>query len=252
MRANKLSLNVEKTKFVIFGSQYRTSLISLVKLTLFGEEIERVNDMKYLGVILDQNLTFNSHIEFLGKKATQKLGAIAKVRKCIGCSTTLMLYKSIVLPHFDYCDIVYMNTSLYNLNRFQYIQNSVCRIILLADKDTRIVDMHRDLKLEMLSTRRLIHLNAFNHKNVYPEIDTLISAMYVPVTNVSRRQTRQSTSMCMTVPAVRSCTGQRAISFIGPKSWNQLPQDLRLIKNHDTFKYHLKEFSRILFENHPT
>ena len=163
-----------------------------------------------------------------------------------------MLYKSMVLPHFDYCDIVYMNTSMYNLNRLQCLQNSACRIILLADKDTRITDMHRDLKLEMLSTRRLVHLNAFNHKNVYAEVDTLISVMYVPVTNVSRRQTRQSTSMCMRVPVVRSCTGQKAISYIGPSSWNQLPQDLRLIKNHDTFKVHLKEFSRIMFENHPT
>ena len=163
-----------------------------------------------------------------------------------------MLYKNMVLPHLDYCDIVYMNTSLNNLNRLQLIQNSACRIILLADKDTRMADMHRDLKLEMLCTRCSIHLNCFNHKNVYPEVDTLIRAMYIPVTNVSSRQTRQSMSLCMRVPVVRSCTGQRAISFIGPSSWNLLPADLRLLKNHDTFKQHVKEFSRILFENHPT
>ena len=143
--------------------------------------------MKYLGVILDNHLTFNQYIEYLGKKSTQKLGAIAKVRKCIGRSTTLMLYASMVLPHFDYCDIVYMNTSISNLNRLQYIQNSTCRIILLADKDTRIIDMHGELNLEMLITRRKIHLNVFNHKNVYPEISTTITCMYVPVTTVSRR-----------------------------------------------------------------
>ena len=114
-----------------------------------------------------------------------------KVRKCIGRSTTLMLYKSMVLPHFDYCDIVYMNASLYNLNKLQYTQNSACRIILLADKETRICDMHGDLNFEMLDTRRKIHLDVFNQRNVYPEISTTITRMYVPVTNVSRRQTRQ-------------------------------------------------------------
>ncbi len=208
--------------------------------------------MKYLGVILDQKFILYSAHRIFGEKATQKLGAIAKVHKCIGCYTTLMLYKSMVLPHFDYCDIVYMNTCLHDLNKLQYIQNSACRIILLADKDTRIADMHRDLKLDMLDTRRKIHLYVFNHRNVYSEIATTISSMYIPSTNVSKRITRQGTTICMHVQQVRSCTSQKAISHIGPCSWNQLPQEVRLIKSHDMFKTHLKEFSRILFENHPT
>ena len=252
LRANRLSLNVKKTKFVIFGTPYRTSRLPNLKLTIFGEEIEQVEVMKYLGVMLDNNLNFSAHIEHLGKKATQKLGAIAKVRKCINRSTTLMLYKSMVLPHFDYCDVVYMNTSIQNLNRLQSIQNSACRIILLADKETRISDMHRDLKLEMLSTRRQIHLNTFNHKNVYVETETTISSMYIPLSRISNRNTRQGTTMCMRVPAVRTCVGQKAISYIGPCSWNQLPQDARLISDHDSFKKYLKEFMMILFENHPT
>ncbi len=132
---------------------------------------------------------------------------------------TLILYKSLVLPHFDYCDILYMHTSLYNLNKLQYIQNSVCRIILLADKETRIVDMHRDLQLDLLVTRIKVHLSIFNHHNVYPEVTTALSALYVPVANLSKRQTRKGSTMCMSVPAVRSCISRKATSFIGPCSW---------------------------------
>ena len=68
LRANKLSLNVNKTKFVIIGSPCRTASIPDVKLTVFGSEIESVVEMKYLGVNLDKNLNFNSHIEFLMTK----------------------------------------------------------------------------------------------------------------------------------------------------------------------------------------
>ena len=252
LRANKLSLNVKKTKFVIFGTRFKTSKLPRLSLSIFGEEIEQVTVMKYLGVMLDNNLNFTDHVEYLGKKATQKLGAIAKVRKCIGRSTTLTLYKSMVLPHFDYCDIVYMNTSVYNLNRLQYIQNSACRIILLADKDTRIADMHRDLKLEMLYTRRKVHLSNFNHRNVYPEIETTISNMYIPLSSLNVRETRQGSTMCMKVPLVKTCMGQKAISYIGPSSWNQLPVEARLIAKFDTFKNHLKRICMNLFENHPT
>ena len=115
LRANKLSLNVKKTKFVIFGSLYKTAHLPDVTLTVFGSRIERVHEIKYLGVILDQNLNFNSHIDFIVKKSSQKLGALAMVRKCINRPTSLMLYKSMILPHFDYCSIVYMNTSQANL-----------------------------------------------------------------------------------------------------------------------------------------
>ena len=91
-----------------------------------------------MGVILDKNLNFNNHIDFLVKKSTQKLGALGKVRKCVRRSTALMLYKIMNLPHFDYCSIIYMNTSELNLPKLQVIQNSACRIILLADRDSHV------------------------------------------------------------------------------------------------------------------
>ena len=69
LRANRLSLNIKKTKFIILGH----------RIELFGEQIERENELKYLWVILDHHLSFNQHIEYLGEKATQKLRAIAKV-----------------------------------------------------------------------------------------------------------------------------------------------------------------------------
>ncbi len=55
--------------------------------------------------------------------------------------TTLMLYKTLVLPLFDYGDIIYMNTSDEQLERIQKLQNMACRVILLAGPRTHIVDM---------------------------------------------------------------------------------------------------------------
>ena len=68
---------------------------------------------------MDCNLTFKLYIEYLADKASRKLGAIRKVRDVLDRSTTLTLYKSLVLPHFDYCDTVYMTSALKNLNKLQ-------------------------------------------------------------------------------------------------------------------------------------
>ena len=61
-----------------------------------------------------------------------------------------MLYKSLVLPHLDYCDLIYMCTTEDNLQRLQYIQNCACQIILRADNYTSILQLHQELKLPTL------------------------------------------------------------------------------------------------------
>ena len=70
---NKLTLNVKKTKFVIFGSKYKLRQVDNLKLYIDGEEIERVNTFKYLGLMLDCELNFESHISYTYRKACSKL-----------------------------------------------------------------------------------------------------------------------------------------------------------------------------------
>ena len=81
------------------------------ELNLNGKIIERIREFKYLGVTLDEHLNFESHINNIYNKACSKLGAIRKTRNCVGHSTALTLYKSLVLPHLDSLDAVIYTTS---------------------------------------------------------------------------------------------------------------------------------------------
>ena len=73
--------------------------------------------MKYLGVIRDECLTFESDINYIHNKASKKMGAIRKIRECVDETTALRLYKSLILPHFDFCDTVYMTATKESLNK---------------------------------------------------------------------------------------------------------------------------------------
>ena len=117
-----MTLNISKTKFVIFGSPVRLRNLPELKVDLYERDFERVECMKYLGVMLDASLTFESHIDFLVKKARKNLGAIRKVRDVLDHSTTLTLYKSLVLLHCEYCDTIHMTSPIKNLNKLQLIQ----------------------------------------------------------------------------------------------------------------------------------
>ena len=150
LRANKLTLNVNKTKYVIFGSKNKITTIPDLNIKVGNDKIERVSSMKYLGVILDEHLTFDEHVTYIITKALKKLGILRRAHEYLNMNTKILLYKSLVLPHLDYCDLIYMCTTEENLQRLQYIQNCACRIILRADIYTSVTEMHHELKLPTL------------------------------------------------------------------------------------------------------
>ena len=67
-----------------------------------GVQLEQVDAYKYLGVVLDPRLNFNAHIDRLVGKAKQRIGCISRFRKYASKSVALTLYKSLVIPLFDF------------------------------------------------------------------------------------------------------------------------------------------------------
>ena len=111
LKANRLSLNADKTKYMVFGSKNLLTTKPDLNLTVGDKSIERVSSTKYLGVILAEHLSFDEHVSFVHKKASKKLGISYKSKDYLDRSTKILLYKSLIVPHIDYCDLVYMNTT---------------------------------------------------------------------------------------------------------------------------------------------
>ena len=252
LRANKLTLNVSKTKFMVFGTRQKLKNVADIPLHADGEVIERVQHFKYLGVILDETLSFEEHIDTLYRKTCSKMGAIKKARTCINQDTALMLYKSLVLPHLDYLDIVYMVATKETLHKLQLIQNVACRIILKAGNRDSVHDMHKELGLLDLDTRREMNLSFTCHKVVYNEGCSSLSKFFVPLSVGGRRVTRRSNDKNMKVPQRRTCKGRSSFSFRGPNHWNGISNDLKLTEKFKSFKVGYSKSIAGKFVNHPT
>ena len=165
-KANRLTLNIKKTKFVIFGSRHKLRQMPALNLSINNEKLEQVTSMKYLGVILDDILSFDPHVDYMHSKAVKKLGIVRKAREFLDLGTSVRLYKSLVLPHIDYCDLIYCCTSEANLQKLQKLQNCACRTLLRADRRAHIQDMHQDFKFLTLSQRREYHMATECYKHV--------------------------------------------------------------------------------------
>ena len=162
----KLTLN---TKIYDFWRRTLLKYVEDVPLYVNGDIIERVWDLKYLGVYLDECLTFEKHTKYIYNKASSTLGAIRKVRECMNQPTALQLYKSLVLPYFDYCDTVYMTANKDILNKLQLLQNSACKTMLLVDHDFYVYQMHNELGLSYLSERSSLHFYLQVQKTIYSD-----------------------------------------------------------------------------------
>ena len=122
---NKLSLNLSKTKFMIF-SNYK--LDNQVNIQVDGVEIERVSENKFLGVIIDDKINWKSHIKYIHNKLARSISVLNKAKHLLNFKSLRMLYCSLVLPYMNYCTEVWGNTYKSSLNAITILQKRAIRI----------------------------------------------------------------------------------------------------------------------------
>ena len=104
---NKLSLNVEKTKYMLFHKCIDQENIPL-KLPLLQPNsniIERENSLKFLGVILDEHLTWKKHIQLIENKVSKNVGVLYKTSKLINSECLRSIYFSFIHSYIKYANI---------------------------------------------------------------------------------------------------------------------------------------------------
>ena len=102
---NKLTLNVKKSNFIIFKSHKR-KLKKHLSLKLNNEMLQCVEHTKFLGIIIDQHLTWKNHINYVSKKIIRTTGVLCRIRFYISQPLLRMLYYSLIYPHIHYGNIV--------------------------------------------------------------------------------------------------------------------------------------------------
>lgn len=123
---NKLSLNLTKTKFMIFGNRVKEDEVIM---SIDGELIERVTEFRFLGVIVDENLTWKSHIEYIRKKMVKNIYILGNVRDLLDYKTMRILYFSLFFSYFSYCIEVWGNTYENTIKPLNLLQKKVIRMI---------------------------------------------------------------------------------------------------------------------------
>lgn len=126
MDINKLSLNINKTKAMTFGNFPENAH---PQIRINGIQIENVCETKFLGVIIDNKLSWKSHIRHIKTKVSKSLYIINKVKLCLDTNALRTLYCTLVLPYLTYCVEIWGNTYQCTIHPLVILQKRAVRII---------------------------------------------------------------------------------------------------------------------------
>ena len=145
-RSNKLSLNINKTKFILFTNKKKVNN-NLINIKIDSEEIKRVSVTKFLGMIIDEHLTWKPQIKHLSSKISRNIGSINKIKYYLPKHALKTLYYSMIYPYLLYGNIVWASTYKTNINRLQILQKKAIRIITNSDYLSHTSDLFEKEKI---------------------------------------------------------------------------------------------------------
>jgi hypothetical protein len=128
LRSNRLSLNLSKTHSMIFSTN-RALRDSTLSLLMNGAIIGTVKTTTFLGVKIDNALTWSDHIACVARKVSKSVGIIKKASYILNRHTLLTLYKSLIMPHLQYCNLIWGNAAKVHLQRLVLLQKRAIRLV---------------------------------------------------------------------------------------------------------------------------
>ena len=129
--ANKLSLNIAKTKYMVFHTSKRN--VIYLNLKVNNNNIERVAQFNILGVILHSHMTWNKHINYISMKIARSIGILYRLRNVYPESVLITIYNTLILPHFHYCLLLW-GSVVKESHSLHLLQKKALRIITIKHK----------------------------------------------------------------------------------------------------------------------
>ena len=131
--ANKLSLNISKTNYIIFGNKHKFQLGADFKILINNLVVARVTESKFLGVIIDDCLNWKAHITYVCNKISKSVGIINRLKYVLNKETLKVLYHTLVMPYLNYCILIWGGACSTTLNPLTVLQKRAVRLIAHAE-----------------------------------------------------------------------------------------------------------------------
>ena len=264
LKVNRLALNIQKTNFLVFRSPQKSMYLN-VTIKLDNKALMQKDHIKYLGVLLDENLSWKQQISNVSKKISRSVGILSKLRHYMDTLMLKGLYFSLVHSHLVYGIEVWGSACDSDLHKLVVLQKKAVRVITFNERrpilpgplcsSTPIFRRLELLKLHDLFEFQIskfvfltlnsltpcnfndwFNLNASLH-NYNTTTNSVINTEHffdvgtVQITNELHRKGSRLVNY-----------GGKQLQVFGPILWNSISSEIRESKSLASFKYHMKKY----------
>ena len=227
-RANKLSLNTGKTYFSLFTSR---NLIDIPEICIRNQIITRSKTQKFLGILVDERLSFKEHIDKISKKVSSGIGIIKKLKSFIGPAILNKIYNAIIYPHIIYSVEAWGSSSKAGIRRLNNLINKAKRHIGSTNNSTLISveNVHKRFCCTRLFKYFILKESNYYHQKFLDQI---------PNHSIL---TRFNANNLFSNPSIRSSKFHSSFFYTSMKYWNKLPNEIRNISKLRKFKLRIAD-----------
>ena len=217
VKINKLSLNIKKTHFMCFSAKNKSR--PGISLQIDGEAIAEVNKSKFLGVVIDNKLSWKDHISFVCRKVARGIGVIIKARKVLHNESLKCLYYSFIYPYMIYCNQVWGSACKTNIEHLQVLQKRAVRIILRVHPRSPSEPLFTTLKF--LNCKNILKylIGRLMYRIYHGELHVL-HGHFTKNSNIHVHDTRQKCHYHL--PLCRTNLRKCGLRYAGASVWNNI------------------------------
>ena len=245
-KANKLTLNVKKTKFMLFKDDKNLqNNVNTLQIKIGNQTVEQVGTgckekyFKFVGHVLDDSLSWVGHVEHLCKKLASSNYAINSTKNFLPKKVRLTLYHSLFDSHLNYGNLLWGCANKKSLDKIENLQKKCLRNVSLKSYKAHTEPIFKDLNILKLRDKLTYCRSIFMHQYKNKKLPTSFSDTYKDITNTDELQTRHNDYNFVINPAIRrnlETFPLRQILY----NWNALDLELKATADADEFKLLLK------------
>ncbi len=239
-KANRLKLSVDKTTYCVYSPKKK--LVMNTPDVRIGDVIQKSDSVRYLGLIIDEKLTWEKHIDELGNKVNRYASIFRKIRHLLPKNCLQSIYNAFIQSRIDYAIEIYGDATKKLIQRSQVHQNRVLKILQYKRRLASTNEIHKDFQVLKISDQyehkilKLMHMYV-NNKDKLPAV---FQNLFQTRSSLHNYETRHSD--LFQVPKTKTRFGNCAISVKGAKLWNSQPPHLRKIQALTSYLKALKEY----------
>ena len=217
-------------------SHNKNIMLPIIKM---GENlIEETDIIKFLGINIDNNLTFKNHINIISVKIAKSVGLLFKLNKFLPPNILKLIYTALIHPYLTYGIEAWYGTFKNNTNKIFVLQKKAVRAINNLEYNSHTNDYFKLDNMLKLDEQYKMQTSLYIYKLLNLNADAELLSKIKTNSDIHSHSTRKKNDI--NIPRIKRARSKFSIFHNGSKIWNSLPDKIRTIDSLYKFKKNVK------------